>query len=63
MYLGMGDNFKLTECDDACGLKYYTLAFIIAGQEGQGTNASYRKEPAEDGWKRMLAWLKKNGVA
>jgi carboxymethylenebutenolidase len=24
---------------------------------------SYRKEAAEDGWKRMLAWLKKNGVA
>jgi len=25
--------------------------------------ASYRKEAAEDGWKRMLAWFKKNGVA
>ena len=24
---------------------------------------SYRKESAEDGWKRMLAWFKKNGVA
>lgn len=24
---------------------------------------SYRKEAAEDGWKRMLAWLRKNGVA
>ncbi|TMH88744.1 MAG: dienelactone hydrolase family protein, partial [Betaproteobacteria bacterium] len=24
---------------------------------------SYRKEAAADGWKRMLAWLKKNGVA
>src|SRR5688500_16558943 len=24
---------------------------------------SYRKEPAEDGWKRMLAWFKKHGVA
>jgi carboxymethylenebutenolidase len=24
--------------------------------------ASYRKEPAEDGWKRMLAWFKTNGV-
>ena len=23
---------------------------------------SYRKEPAEDGWKRMLAWFKQNGV-
>jgi carboxymethylenebutenolidase len=24
---------------------------------------SYRKEKAEDGWKRMLAWFKKHGVA
>ena len=24
---------------------------------------SYRKDKAEDGWKRMLAWFKKNGVA
>jgi len=24
---------------------------------------TYRKEAAEDGWKRMLAWFKKHGVA
>jgi len=24
---------------------------------------TYRKEPAEDGWKRMLAWFRKNGAA
>ena len=24
---------------------------------------SYRKAEAEDGWKRMLAWFKKHGVA
>jgi carboxymethylenebutenolidase len=24
--------------------------------------ASYRKEPAEDGWRRMLAWFRANGV-
>ena len=24
---------------------------------------SFRKEPAEDGWKRALAWFKQNGVA
>ncbi len=24
---------------------------------------SYRKEPAEDGWRRLLDWFKKNGVA
>ena len=23
---------------------------------------TYRKEAAEDGWKRMLAWFKKHGV-
>jgi carboxymethylenebutenolidase len=23
---------------------------------------SYRKEAAEDGWKRLLAWFRKNGV-
>jgi carboxymethylenebutenolidase len=24
---------------------------------------SYRKQPAEDGWKRLQTWFKKNGVA
>ena len=24
---------------------------------------SYRKDKAEDGWKRMLAWFKANGAA
>lgn len=23
---------------------------------------TWRKEPAEDGWKRLLAWLRQNGV-
>ena len=49
MYLGEGDGFKLTDCDDACGLKYYTLAFIIALQDGHGQAAEYHKEPAWDG--------------
>ena len=49
MYLGSGDNFKLTDCDDACGLKHYTLAFIIARQEGRGKDAKYLKEPSWDG--------------
>lgn len=49
MYLGSGDGFKLTDCDDACGLKYYTLAFIIARQEGNGKDAKYHKEPAWNG--------------
>jgi len=49
MYVGAGDNFKLTNCADACGLKFYTLAFIIAKQEGDGTNATYHPEPSWDG--------------
>src|SRR4051812_35989630 len=35
MYLGAGDDFKLTDCDDACGQKFYTLAFIIADKDGK----------------------------
>jgi hypothetical protein len=49
MYLGEGDNFKLTDCDDACGLKFYTLAFVIARQEGEHRDAKYFPEPAWDG--------------
>lgn len=46
MYLGSGDNFKLTECDDACDLKHYTLAFIIARQDKWGKDAKYFHEPS-----------------
>ncbi|HSY74673.1 MAG TPA: hypothetical protein VK810_04320 [Dongiaceae bacterium] len=49
MYIGSGDNFKLTDCDDACGLKFYTLAFIIAKQDGRGKDVTYQKEPSWDG--------------
>ena len=49
MYIGSGDDFKLTDCDDACGLKYYTLAFIICRQEGNGKDAKYLPEPSWDG--------------
>src|SRR5580704_9610537 len=34
MYIGSDDNFKLTECDDACGQKFYTIAFIIGDKQG-----------------------------
>ena len=30
MYVGTGDDFKLTQGDDECGQKFFTLAFIIA---------------------------------
>jgi hypothetical protein len=49
MYIGDGDDFKLTACDDACGQKYFTLAFIIARQEGRGKEVKYLKEPSWDG--------------
>jgi hypothetical protein len=41
MYIGAGDHFQLTHCDDVCGQKFYTIAFIIAGRDG--------KQPAWDG--------------
>lgn len=41
MYIGAGDHFQLTHCDDICGQKFYTIAFIIAGRDG--------KQPAWDG--------------
>jgi len=49
MYIGAGDDFKLTNCADACGLKYYTLAFIICRQDGYGQDATYHEEPSWDG--------------
>src|SRR5579872_1803677 len=49
MYIGMDDNFKLTDCDDQCGQKFYTLAFIIARMDGRGKSATYQKEPTWDG--------------
>jgi carboxymethylenebutenolidase len=27
------------------------------------TRPSYRKEDAQDGWNRLLAWFRKNGAA
>lgn len=34
MYVGAGDHLQLTQCDDACNQKFYTLAFIIADKTG-----------------------------
>jgi hypothetical protein len=62
MYIGQGDNFKLTDCDDACGVKYYTLAFIIARQQGRGEAARYLKEPAWDGRLPMEQNVYKNQI-
>lgn len=35
MYIGAGDHFQLTQCDDACGQKYFTIDFIIADSQNQ----------------------------
>jgi hypothetical protein len=69
MYIGSGDNFKLTDCADACGLKYYTLAFIIAKQDGWGKDAKYSKEPSwygkiaigEDLYRDQIDAIRKRG--
>ena len=69
MYIGSGDDFKLTDCDDACGLKHYTLAFIIARQEGDRKDVKYFNEPAwagrvpmdKDFYKDQIAAIRKRG--
>lgn len=44
-----------------------TVEIVVYPDTPHGFNAdyrpSYRREAAEDGWKRMLAWFKANGVA
>jgi Glycosyl hydrolases family 18 len=35
MYIGADDHFQITSCDEACGQKFYTLAFVIADTQGQ----------------------------
>jgi len=33
MYIGADDHFQITQCDDACGQQFYTIAFIIADKQ------------------------------
>lgn len=53
MYIGAGDDFKLTDCYKACGVKYFTLAFFIAredrSRDGGKWGTAFFKEPAWDG--------------
>jgi Glycosyl hydrolases family 18 len=35
MYIGAGDNFQITNCEVACGQKFYTIAFVIADDHGR----------------------------
>jgi chitinase len=60
MYIGTGDNFKLTDCDDAIGLKYYTLAFIIA--DGANNPAWDGQTPVGRGlYADQIAAIRKRG--
>lgn len=34
MYIGADDHFQITKCADACGQRFYTIAFIIADPHG-----------------------------
>jgi hypothetical protein len=54
MYLGSGDNFKLTDCDSATGQKFFSLAFIIADKQ---------KNPAWDGRSEMMKNLYGDQIA
>jgi carboxymethylenebutenolidase len=51
----------------ACKTASKTCEFKVYPDTPHGFNAdyrpSYRAEAAKDGWARMLAWFKQNGVA
>ena len=47
-YVGSGDNFQLAACDDQCGQKYYTLAFIIS--DSQNNPAWDGRFPTDQGF-------------
>jgi carboxymethylenebutenolidase len=59
------DSVKAAEAKAKAAHK--TVDIVIYPDAPHGFNAdyrpSYRKDAAEDGWKRMLAWFKKYGVA
>src|SRR5438552_6518945 len=60
MYLGAGDDFKLTDCDDACGQKFYTLAFIISDKQN---NPAWdgRWPMEEDRYADQIAEIRRRG--
>jgi carboxymethylenebutenolidase len=69
LYGGKDQGIPVSDVEDMRGqLKAANNAseIVIYPEAPHGFNAdyrpSYRKEAAEDGWKRMLEWFKKNGV-
>jgi hypothetical protein len=60
MYVGARDHFQLTDCDDACGQKFYTLAFIIADKSN---NPAWdgRIPMADDFYAGQIAAIRKRG--
>jgi Glycosyl hydrolases family 18 len=60
MYIGAGDNFKITRCDDDCGQKFYTIAFII--DDGHQKPAWDGRFPMEsDLYKDQINEIRKRG--
>lgn len=49
MYVGFGDDFKLTDGAEAGGVNHYTLAFVIALQTGDHKKPVYQPVPSWDG--------------
>jgi len=60
MYVGTGDHFKLTDCADACGQKFYTLAFIISDPSN---NPAWdgRTAMAENFYTNQIAAIRQRG--
>jgi carboxymethylenebutenolidase len=70
LYGGADQGIPLDHVERMRGaIRAFEKPSVIHVYEGMGHGfhadyrPSYRKEAAEDGWKRMLAWFKKNGVA
>ena len=60
MYIGAGDHFKITQCDDACGQKFYTIAFIIA-DDHQNPAWDGRFAMETDLYKDQITEIRKRG--
>lgn len=64
--LGQIEQMKKELADPKASKAAAASEFVVYPGAGHAFNAdyrpSYKKDAAEDGWKRMLAWFKKNGV-
>jgi hypothetical protein len=60
MYVGSGDDFQLTRCDDMTGQKFFTLAFVIAGRSNN-PEWDGRIPMADDFYAGQIAAIRKRG--